>query len=245
MEIDIIHLKEVDSTNRWLRDYHVERPDCLVACRAEYQTAGRGCGLNTWESERGKNILFSMLVHPENVLASEQFILSMAEALAVKSVLDRYVDGIKLKWPNDIYWHDHKLAGTLIETTLKGNRIERCIFGTGLNVNQKIFLNDSPNPISLVQIVGHEMNRQQLFDDIVSSFAHYFICLRKGAWKEIRDQYHDNLYRRNERHQYRFLDNHVEELVLKRVEPDGRLILLSARNNKELSFGFKEIEFII
>ena len=245
METNVIHLKEVDSTNRWLRDYHVEKPDCLVVCRADHQTAGRGCGQNTWESEQGKNLLFSILIHPDHVMANEQFILSMAEALAVKSVLDRYVDGISLKWPNDIYWHDCKLAGTLIETTLKGNRIERCIFGTGLNVNQKIFISNAPNPISLVQILGHEMDCLQLFNKIVSSMVDYFNKLRDGAWEEIRGQYHNCLYRRNEHHQYRFMDNRIEELVLQRVESDGRLVLISTRDSQELSFGFKEIEFII
>lgn len=245
MKKSVIHLQEVDSTNRWLRDYNVEESECLVACMADFQTAGRGCGQNTWESERGKNLLFSIMIHPDYVLASEQFILSMAEALAVKSVLDRLVEGITLKWPNDIYWRDRKLAGTLIETSLKGNRIDRCIFGTGLNVNQKDFFSDAPNPVSLMQILGHETDCRQLFDDIVISMEKYVDELRKGEWEEIRKCYHECLYRRNERHRYRFSDNHVEELVLQRVEPDGRAVFLSTRDKQEMSFGFKEIEFII
>ena len=245
MKVNIIHLGEVDSTNRWLRDYQVEDADCLVACRADYQSAGRGCGQNTWESEPDKNLLFSFLTHVENVPASEQFILSMAEALAVKTVLDRLVDHICLKWPNDIYWNNLKLAGTLIETTLKGNQVDRCIFGTGLNVNQTAFHSDAPNPVSLTQMIGREMDLQQLFNDIVVSMIGYLDKIRTNAWAGIREEYHANLYRKNEQHSYKFPDGHVEDLILRRVEPNGRLVLFSVRDDREVSFGFKEIEFII
>ena len=99
---------------------------------ADYQTAGKGQGTNTWESEAGKNLLFSVLVHPTMLPVRSQFLLSEAGALALKEALADYVkDDIRLKWPNDIYWKDKKLSGTLIETKLAAGRIKDCVFGGG------------------------------------------------------------------------------------------------------------------
>ena len=62
MDFRIIHIEETDSTNRWLK----ENGEGNMVVVADYQTAGKGCGTNSWESERGKNLTFSMLIHPEN-----------------------------------------------------------------------------------------------------------------------------------------------------------------------------------
>ena len=102
MNTKIIRLEEVDSTNRYLREYHEEDESEMVVAVADFQTAGKGQGAHTWESESGKNLLFSIKVHPSWVPVRSQFVLSMAEALALKDALDSYVDGITLKWPNDV-----------------------------------------------------------------------------------------------------------------------------------------------
>ena len=163
----IIHLDTIDSTNRYLREMDCPAEEDLLVCVADYQTAGRGQGTNTWESEKGKNLLFSVLAKPVDIAPTRQFILSEACALALKDVLDRSVDDITLKWPNDIYWQDCKLSGTLIETSLSGGRIRHCIFGVGLNVNQREFKSDAPNPVSLWQIVQHETDREHLLEQII------------------------------------------------------------------------------
>ena len=132
MEWNIIHLEETDSTNRYLRELPAN--DDFVAVTADYQTAGRGQGSNSWESERGKNLLFSLRIRPTMVAPAQQFVLSMAGALALKSALDSYTDGITLKWPNDVYWNDRKISGTLIETSVADNMLKTCIFGIGINI---------------------------------------------------------------------------------------------------------------
>lgn len=169
----IVRLEETDSTNTYLRQHASQMEAWMTVVTAEYQTAGRGQGVHTWESNRSENLLFSVLTHPVMVPVRSQFLLSEAGALALKEVLDGYTDGITLKWPNDIYWNDRKLSGTLIETSIGGGRIKNCVFGIGLNVNQKTFESDAPNPVSLAQILGHDIDREQLFKQIVAAFEKY------------------------------------------------------------------------
>ena len=148
MKTNIIRLQTVDSTNRYLHDCPPVGEEEMTVAVADYQTAGRGQGTNTWESEAGANLLFSLMVHPCWMPVGRQFLLSMAGALALKETLDAYIDFVTLKWPNDVYWRDSKLSGTLIETTVNSRGIGRCIFGIGLNVNQREFRSDAPNPVS-------------------------------------------------------------------------------------------------
>ena len=135
MEWKIIHIDETDSTNRWLCNnpsLFRDNPSLLdnngrllsdnevgigVVVVADYQTAGRGCGTNRGESERGKNLLFSVMLHPENVPANRQFQISRAISLAIVDALGEWVGDLSIKWPNDIYWRNGKLAGILIENS--------------------------------------------------------------------------------------------------------------------------------
>ena len=170
MEFKVIHIDETDSTNRWLRAYmqaprplvpegsYPESGEQAVVVVAEYQTAGKGCGENSWESERGKNLTFSVLLHPTEISANCQFRISEAVSVALCETIERLfrplspADGsphlgerIMIKWPNDIYVGDRKICGILIENMLWGRIIDESIVGIGLNVNQKAFLSDAPN----------------------------------------------------------------------------------------------------
>ena len=174
MEWEIIHIDETDSTNRWLKSQQLTaNSQKAIAVCAEYQTAGRGCGTNRWESERGKNLLFSLLLHPEQIHASKQFHISMVISLAITEALGQYIGNLSIKWPNDIYWKNGKLAGILIENTLQGTMIKDCIIGVGLNVNQQHFRSDAPNPVSLWQICERETDCKKLLHDILNCLDHY------------------------------------------------------------------------
>ena len=108
----LIHLKETHSTNTYLRDYlRKERlPEGSVVW-ADFQTAGRGQIGHTWESEAGKNLTFSVVLYPTCLPANRQFLISQIASLSVKQTLDAYTEGITVKWPNDVYWHDRKICG--------------------------------------------------------------------------------------------------------------------------------------
>lgn len=249
MKFKILHIQETDSTNDWLKTHAAEEDMAVVA---DHQTAGRGCGDNAWESERGKNLLFSVCYHPQHIPAEAQFVLSMANALALKSVLDTYVGDISIKWPNDIYWQDKKLCGTLIETALQGRRIRRCIIGTGINVNQLAFRGSAPNPVSLREILGHEVDKEELLAKVMNAMTHHFEQAEQGAFGDIREAYQKALYRLHEPHRYRMAsDGRTVRAVLTGVSDDGRLQLHlldqpeAAAASAVLSLAFKEVSFII
>ena len=252
----IIRFDEIDSTNSFLHGYHEGDDVETVVAVAEYQTAGRGQGTNHWESERGSNLTFSVRVAPKGVRAGGQYVLSMCIALAVKDTLMEYIGevavkdtltespgDVTVKWPNDIYWNDKKISGTLIETTLVGSDVKTCIFGTGINVNQTVFLSDAPNPVSIKQIVGHEVDREELLKKVMRNLEKYLKIVYSGERKKIHDAYMNCLYRKEGVHKYRD-NNGTFEASIERVEDSGHLVLRST-DGRERRYGFKEVEFVI
>ena len=197
MNWKIVHIDETDSTNSWLRKRLAadERSDANLVVWAEYQTAGRGCGTNRWESERGENLTFSMLIHPKELPAMQQFHISMAISLAICEAIGQYIGDVSIKWPNDIYWRNGKIGGILIENTLKGSIIMDSIIGGSLNVNQRVFKSDAPNPVSMWQICEHETDREALLKEILEAFERILDS-------KIREQYLSKLYRRKGYHPY-------------------------------------------
>lgn len=242
MKTKIIRIDEVDSTNRFLRTYQPEGDEDMVVAVANYQTAGKGQGSHVWEGEKGKNLLFSILVYPNWAPVVRQFLLSMAGALAIKDALDTYTDGITLKWPNDVYWNDKKISGTLIETSVDSRGIKKCIFGIGLNINQKVFLSDAPNPVSLCQIVGHEVDREEVLQKIVDAFEKYYELLRRADYMDVAGLYHLALYRRKGYHWYEDKEGKFEGAFVE-VEDDGHLILHD-KQGVIRSYTFGEIQFV-
>ncbi len=242
--VKVIRLDSVDSTNTYLMGYKPEEGELATVVTAREQTAGRGQGSNHWESEPGKNLTFSILVHPTMVPVARQFLLSEAGALALKEVVDEIVgDGsVTMKWPNDIYWNDRKLSGTLIETRLGGGHIKDCVFGVGLNVNQQSFHSDAPNPVSLFQITGREIDTDVLLDRIIKSFDKYFKAIENGEYAAISELYHAGLYRSHGFHTYRDHEGEFEAAIVE-VEDSGRLILRD-REGAVRGYAFKEVEFV-
>lgn len=239
----IIHIAQTDSTNDHIRRLPADEDADITVVWADHQTAGRGQGTNRWESEAGKNLLFSLRIHPHWVPVGRQFLLSMAEALALKDVLDGYTDGISLKWPNDIYWQDRKLGGTLIETSLDQRGLKDCIFGTGLNINQHRFRSDAPNPVSLCQIIGHETDIEAVLHQITDAFIPYYNSLRNGRYGDISQAYHDALWRRNGFWKYRDTAGDFEAAIVE-VEDDGHLVLRDPACHFR-RYAFKEVQAVL
>lgn len=240
-DMRVIRLDTVDSTNTFLHAYRGDED--VVVVTAHHQTAGRGQGGNRWEDAEGQNLLFSIQIHPVEVAIDHQFVLAMAEALALKRALDAYADGMELKWPNDIYHRDRKLSGTLIETAVSGGRLKRMILGTGINVNQRRFTSDAPNPVSLSQITGSDESIDCLLERILQAFDDYYRRVLEADYAGISREYHEALYRRKGFYRYRDADGEFDaELV--GVAYDGRLSLRDSEG-RQRSYAFKEVEFII
>ena len=183
------------------------------------------------------------MVHPKHIPAQRQFLLSEAEALAIKEVLDRYADGFKLKWPNDIYWNDRKISGTLIETRMGKEGVKRCIYGTGINVNQREFRSKAPNPVSLCQIIGRESDLDKLLEELLEAIEQYLGMLRDNRFQDIIARYHAALYRAHGFHRFRDKQGTFEASFVE-VEDDGHLILRDRQCHLR-SYAFKEVEFLL
>lgn len=247
----MIELDEVDSTNNFL--CHLNTPDdCrMTLVTAEYQSAGRGADTNRWESAKGENLLFSLRVMPSNLPASRMFALSEVAALAVRDSLDAFLSPVQLstfsvKWPNDIYYGDSKVAGILIENDLQGAKVLRSTIGIGINVNQRRFLSDAPNPRSLADIMGHDVERRFVLEQFMYSSTHYLEKIDEGKEEvldAIHEEYKSHLYRWGEEHKYTDAMGTFCAMLVD-VEPSGHLVLKDAEG-KQRRYAFKEVRFLL
>ncbi|MBD8002762.1 biotin--[acetyl-CoA-carboxylase] ligase [Phocaeicola faecium] len=241
---DPIRLEETVSTNSYLADLCRKASVTeLTSVYTDFQTAGRGQRGNSWESEAGKNLLFSFVVYPDFLEARRQFFLSQVTAIALQEVLSQYAKDITIKWPNDIYWRDKKLCGTLIENDLTGMYISRSISGTGVNLNQARFTSDAPNPVSLFQITGQQYDRQEILRQIMERIVHYYALLKSGETSELTTRYQAALYRKHGFHAYKD-NNGIFRGRFCEVEPSGRLIL-EDEAGLQRAYMFKEVTFLI
>lgn len=240
-----IHIAETDSTNRYARECVAWHDAAIVT--TDHQTAGRGQRGNAWESEAGKNLLFTLALPTRGIKAGEQFAISELIAVAISEVLSQYTTDIRIKWPNDIYHKDHKLCGILIEHDIEGTHIARSLIGVGLNVNQTHFVSNAPNPISLSQILGHDVEREPLLEAITAHFIKLYEQYTSPTPTLSRDALHERytqlLYRRDTPATYR--DNEGSfTATLRHVEPDGRLVLEDEQGTLR-KYLFKEVAYII
>ena len=235
MDFQVIHIDETDSTNRWLK----ENGKIGMVVVAEYQTAGRGCGTNSWESERGKNLTFSMQFHPEGIPANEQFHITEVTSVALCETLEHYIynNKVEIKWPNDIYVGNKKICGMLIENRLQGNTIKDSIIGIGLNVNQTEFRSDAPNPVSLYQLTGKETDKEELLDRFLKAFEAAWLRNITGL------TYRERLFRKGKPYLYKDETTCFTASLID-VEADGRLVLQD-ETGRQRRYAFKEVEFVI
>jgi len=234
--MEIIHLTNITSTNDYLLS--LKSQEDIVAV-SDYQTRGKGMGTNRWESEPGKNLLFSILIHPTWIPVNQQYLLSMAEAVALCDTLREVTDDITIKWPNDIYWKDKKISGTRIDVNLSGGILADMVIGTGINVNQTEFLSDAPNPVSLKQITGREHDREALLKDILERFQPLQQMLKDGGTEEIVRLYHERLYRKEGMHGYKDA-NGTFMAAIDYVEPSG-ILHLTLEDGTKREYMFKEV----
>ncbi len=248
-----IHLQSTESTVSYARQ-RIERGELaegMTLIDAEEQTAGRGqCG-NSWESEAGANLTFSIVCHPRFIAPARQFVLSQAMSVAIVRAVEAVrphggaTEGapLSVKWPNDIYIGDRKVSGTLIECDLQGKQVETCSIGTGLNVNQATFHSDAPNPVSLRQAYGREFDRETLLAAVADEFEGLYRSLEHGGAAIVRQLYWNRLYRRNGLHGYEDGGGTFRAAIAD-IEPSGHLVL--RREDGTLSrYEFKEVRFII
>ena len=229
-----------------------KRAKKILLVTTDYQTHGHGQVNTVWESARGENLLFSFLFRPQHITAGEQFFLSEIACLAVAHTLDAYTEGISVKWPNDVYHHDRKICGMLLRHTLSGAQISATLVGIGLNPNPQPLVGDAPNPVSLRQIIGRPVDREE----VLCRFAHHFDRLlravtppdpdeRLAQRQRLHHEYLRRLYHRDGAHDYvdaasgETFSAHIVDIA-----PTGQLTLRTT-DGRLRHYHFKEVRFVV
>ncbi len=241
-----IKVSQTASTNTYLSRLAATLPGGTVIYTPS-QTAGRGQKGNSWESEDGKNLTFSLLLKRPPVKARDQFYLSEAAALAVVEALSTEAgDSFTVKWPNDVYWQDKKACGMLIENSLDGNDIATSIVGIGINVNQEHFLSDAPNPVSLINITGREHDLMALLKRVCSRIEQLVESLGDAdARTGLHQRYMAALYRNDgQLHPYEDAAGNRFMAMVTGIAPDGTLTL-HHEDGTTHDYLFKEVRHII
>jgi BirA family biotin operon repressor/biotin-[acetyl-CoA-carboxylase] ligase len=240
----LIFRESLPSTNTYitklLRDENL--PEGTVVY-TNYQSAGRGQPGNSWESEGGKNLLISLLIFPSMIKPVNQFIISMAISLGICDFLNRHIPGCTIKWPNDIYVNNDKIAGILIENSIMGESIEYSVAGIGLNVNQDKFLSNAPNPVSMKLVTGTDFDLTTCLSQLLSDLDKRYKHIISENSDQIRNEYVSKLYRLNKWFDFRDSNGVFEGRILT-VTDTGRLQLEKKSGNRD-EYSFKEVEFIV
>lgn len=250
-----MYIKQTYSTSTLLREQYSDALPHFYTIRTDYQTAGRGQAGNSWESEAGKNLLFSTILRYDGIHAASQWRLSMLVAVALWDTLANYLpkERLAIKWPNDIYFGDKKLVGILIENNLSGQYVGYSIVGIGVNVNQIEWLSNAPNPISMKEITGEDYDVEKLMNGWMDSMKSWEL----RSTEEIKKAYLQHLYRREGWHTYVEREVSTAPTAIAQQGVEGAFLahfigiteqgelMLSTENNEEKIYHFKQIRFVL
>ena len=240
----IIRKDQVPSTNTLAMDLLKDKdlPEGTVIW-ADDQTQGRGQRGSSWESEAGKNLTFSTILYPHFLKIEDQFLISKVASLAIIDFLSKYIQCTKIKWPNDIYVKNDKIAGILIENSIISSQFDYVIIGIGLNINQVKFSAEIPNPISLKTFSGTEYSVETVFKELSDKLGNRYKQLIDYEIDTLNSDYLSHLYRYNEFFQYQ----HGQEVFSAKItgfDPFGAIVLETEKGDIR-TFGFREVEYIL
>jgi BirA family transcriptional regulator, biotin operon repressor / biotin---[acetyl-CoA-carboxylase] ligase len=242
---NIVYLSETGSTNEYLFQLLREtRPGNGSVFITDNQTRGRGTDTNTWESEPGKNLTFSIILYPKFLPVERQFLLNQAIALGISEFVKENVahERVTIKWPNDIYIEDKKVCGTLIQSSIMGQSFDFVVVGIGLNVNQSVFRSSAPNPVSLLNITRIENDLGILLTQLCKKLDHWYQLVLDGEQTLVKTNYLSTMYRLNEWHRYMIKGANYESRITG-ISEYGQLIL-EGRQGKEWVCDVKEVTYL-
>ena len=250
----IYHFSITSSTNDDARDEKYCEGDVVWA---DFQTAGRGQRGHEWHSRKGENLTFSVVLEPTFVPIAEQFAVSEVVALSLVDMLAEYGIEARIKWTNDIYVGDRKLVGILIEHSLATSTLRRTIVGIGINVNQTEFDASLPNPVSMAQLLGRELNVEDVLQRFLAHLQRNYEVLREmqnakcemqnakcRMQNVLHERYNVLLYRLNEYRTYALPSGERFEAKILGTASNGAL-RLEDKQGKIKDYLFKEVEFVI
>ncbi len=239
-----IDLPQVGSTNAHaLNLLSKSKPAEGTVISTYQQTAGRGQIGSSWESEPGKNISLSIVLYPTFLPARLQFQLNQAISLAVHDLGSFFFgEKTKIKWPNDLYVGDKKIAGILIQNSVAGTHLSSCVAGIGINVNQAIFTSNPPNPTSFLLEKGETFDLEALIGLLLQFIESRYLQLKSGKIVPLQQSYLAALYRFGIASKFQRADGEIFTGSIVGITESGRLKILI--QNEEESFDLKEIRFV-
>jgi BirA family transcriptional regulator, biotin operon repressor / biotin---[acetyl-CoA-carboxylase] ligase len=202
---EILRFSQISSTNAYAMDLLSKtRPTEGVIILADHQTEGRGMDTNSWESEPGKNLTFTIILYPGFLTPDRQFWLNQSISLGIAGFIRAMVPNkpITIKWPNDIYIGDKKVCGILIQHSIMGNVINYSVIGIGININQQAFISNAPNPVSIHMATSLDYDLDCCLAEVCKHLNDWYSQLKEGNHLLLEKEYLDQLYRFNEWHQY-------------------------------------------
>ncbi len=231
-------LPKCQSTNDVMLDWlHSTELSEGAVVDTDFQSKGRGQQGNQWESAPQQNLTFSLLLRPAFLAPDQLYCLSMVAALAIKQVLETFIPNLPalVKWPNDVYIQGKKIAGTLIETSIRGDMIEYAIVGIGLNVNQLRFKHTAATSMALVG--NKSFDKELILQSLFKSLEQFYALLKNGSSHEVENLYKSHLMGLGEKKM--FEAENVFIGIIRDVNRFGQLVVevgdqLKAFHNKEI-----------
>ena len=205
------------------------------------QTAGRGQVGSKWESQTGLNISLSIILYPDFLLAQNQFVLSQIISLAIADLVESHFPKTKIKWPNDIYVGDKKIAGILIQNTLSGSHLRASVVGIGLNVNQTDFSENASNATSFKSLSGKDHELDEIIAQLCQCVEKRYLNLKAGKTVPLQSEYLRRLYRFDEISAFKKPEGNVFQGKICGISPTGKLRI--DQKGKVEEFDLKEIKF--
>ena len=240
----IIDLPQVASTNAYaLELLSKSKPAAGTVVSTFRQTDGRGQIGSKWESEPDKNISLSLVLYPEFLAAKDQFQLNIFVSLAVLDFVKKHLPGApaSIKWPNDIYVGDCKIAGILLQNALLSTQIRSTVVGIGININQTVFVSNPPNPTSLRLEAGHDFDLAELVPSLCEFLESRYLQLKAGKIVPLQQEYIRLLFRFGQLAKYRRANGDPLEGTIIGIDEIGRL-KMDVKGEVEV-FDLKEIQF--
>ena len=273
---DIIWYDKLDSTNDEAKR-RISDIDNLSVLSAMEQTAGRGQRGNKWSSCCGENLLFSIVLKFSDdskgglprMVAEKQAAISELAAVALIRFLSRHGIKVEIKWPNDIYAEEKKICGVLIENSLRGKWLSHSIVGIGLNINQRNFDVNLPNPSSMALLSGpgKTYDIKECLEEFISIFTELLPGISSDEGRKcIRQDYLKHLWRKDKAAQYidytSLPSGHLEGPsniktdmshdsgrkftgTIRDISQSGNILIEDHENREIREFGFKEIGYIL
>ena len=243
MEIynNILKFDELSSTNTYAFELvKREKVEEFTTIYTLNQTEGKGQRGNVWLSESGKNALFSVILFPVQISPVQQFIISQCVSLSMLHVLEKYCFNVSIKWPNDIYVNDKKIAGILIENIIQSGLMSPCVVGIGINCNQLHFDKSLPNPTSILIETGKEIDAEKIVKSFIKELSELYNKLPYN-FDVIRNMYKEKLYKKG---LYSLFEDEKGEFIgrIFDVDDDGKILIID-KEGKQRKYFFKEVVY--